>query len=166
MKINFIILLIAATIPLIIGFLWYNTQFGFGNAWLKANNMTKENTKSNNMLLIFGLTYIFSVMIAFILCSLAIHQFSVTSLFYKQPINDASTEMGALYKSVMDHLGSSYRTFKHGSLHGAIAGLMMALPVIGINALFERKSFKYIAIHTGFWIISLSLMGGIVCAFA
>jgi hypothetical protein len=39
------------------------------------------------------------------------------------------------------------------------------LPLIGINSLFERKSFKYIFIHTGYWIISLALMGGVLCQF-
>ena len=38
--------------------------------------------------------------------------------------------------------------------------------VIGINALFERKGFKYIAINAGYWILCLGLMGGVLCAFA
>jgi len=40
------------------------------------------------------------------------------------------------------------------------------LPVMGVNALFERKGFKYIAINVGFWTVSLALMGGIICQWA
>lgn len=166
MKIDFVILLLAALIPLAVGFVWYNPKIGFGNAWMKAADMSEEKAKGANMLLVFGLTYVLSILIAFVLCALSIHQFGVTSLFYKQPINDATTEMGALYKSIMDNLGTSYRTFKHGALHGAVAGLFMTTPILTINALFERKSFKYIAINSGYWIVAMLLMGGVVCAYA
>ena len=166
MKINFVIILLAGLIPLIIGMIWYNPKIGFGKAWMNASGMTEEKAQGSNMAVVFGLTYLFSVFVAFALCSLSIHQLSVTSLFYKQPIQDASTEMGALYKSIMDNLGNSYCTFKHGSLHGTITGIILALPITGVSALFERKGFKYIAIHTGFWVVSMAIMGGIVCAFA
>ncbi|MGZ3933107.1 MAG: DUF1761 domain-containing protein, partial [Bacteroidia bacterium] len=83
---------------------------------------------------------------------------------YKQPINDPSTEMGALYKKIMDTLGTSYRTFKHGALHGTIGGFMIALPILATNAMFEGKGFKYIAINAGYWIICMALMGGLICA--
>jgi hypothetical protein len=36
--------------------------------------------------------------------------------------------------------------------------------MIAINGLFERKSWQYIFIHSGYWIISLMIMGAVVCA--
>jgi hypothetical protein len=42
-------------------------------------------------------------------------------------------------------------------------GLLIVLPIMGTNALFERKSFKYVLINVGYWTISLALMGGILC---
>ena len=48
----------------------------------------------------------------------------------------------------MADYGDAFRTFKHGALHGTIAGIFIALPIIGTNALFERKSAKYIFINT------------------
>lgn len=166
MKIDIVILLLAALVPLAIGNIWYNPKIGFGNAWMKASGMTEEKAKGANMILILGLTYLFSFFVAFALCSFSIHQLSLTSLFFLQPIDDPTTEMGALYKSVMDVLGNSYRTFKHGAFHGTIAGIVIALPVISVGAMFERRGFKYIAIHAGYWIVSMALMGGIVCAYA
>jgi hypothetical protein len=47
-----------------------------------------------------------------------------------------------------------------------MSGLFFAFPIVGINGLFERKSWKYIFIHAGYWMLTLMLMGGIVCAFA
>jgi hypothetical protein len=32
--------------------------------------------------------------------------------------------------------------------------------------LFERRSWKYIFINAGYWILTLTLMGGIICAYA
>ena len=67
------------------------------------------------------------------------------------------------YNAFMADYGTAFRTFKHGALHGTIAGLFIALPIIGTNALFERKSAKYIFINSGYWIVTLAIMGGIVC---
>jgi hypothetical protein len=39
------------------------------------------------------------------------------------------------------------------------------MPTLGILSLFERKSFKYVAIHVGYYLITLGLMGGLVCAY-
>ena len=35
----------------------------------------------------------------------------------------------------------------------------------GTNALFERKGFRYIAVNAGYWILTLMIMGGIICQF-
>jgi hypothetical protein len=78
---------------------------------------------------------------------------------------DATSEAGKMVSDFLKRYGSNFRTFKHGVLHGTISGIMLATPVIGVNALFERKGFKYVAINAGFWIVSFALMGGVVCAF-
>ena len=38
-----------------------------------------------------------------------------------------------------------------------------SFPILAINAMFERKTVKYIAINTGYWVVTLALMGGILC---
>lgn len=156
-------ILVAAFVPLVIGFVWYNPKV-FGNVWMKASGVTEEKMKSSNMILIFGLTFILSLLLAMVMQFLVIHQAHVKSLFFLQPIDDANTEMGALYQTIMQKLGTSYRTFKHGALHGTMSGLLIALPVLGINALFERKGFKYVAINVGYWMLCMGIMGGIVSA--
>jgi hypothetical protein len=150
----------SALIPLAVGFVWYNPKT-FGNAWMKEVNLDDEKIKGANMPLIFGLTALFAVMLAFGgLYSIVIHQAGVHSLFVG---TENDPEAQALLKTVMDKYGTSYRTFKHGALHGWIATLAIVLPVLGTNALFERRGFKYIAINVGYWAVSLVLMGGVIC---
>ena len=67
------------------------------------------------------------------------------------------------YTAFMADYGTAFRTFKHGALHRLISGLFFAFPMIAINGLFERKSWKYIFIHSGYWIVTLTIMDAIIC---
>lgn len=156
---NFLVTALAALIPLVIGAIWYNPKV-LGNAWMKSTGLSEEQLKGANMPLIFGLTFVFSLLIAMSLNSIVIHQFGFQSMLMGQ-----GSDADALLASTMEKYGHTYRTFKHGALHGTIAGIFFALPVIGIVGLFERKGGKYIFIHAGYWIISLALMGGVICQF-
>ena len=160
MSIDWPIILLAAIIPLIVGFIWYNPKV-FGNAWMKSAGMTEENMKGANMILIFGLCYLFGIMLATALMTIVIHQMGLFSSLQ----GDETPETAAYMKNFFDTYGSRFRSFKHGALHGTISGLFIALPVLGTCALFERKGFKYIAVHTGYWMLTLALMGGVLCAF-
>jgi hypothetical protein len=163
--INFLSVLVAALIPLVTGFIWYNPKT-LGNAWIKAAGVDEEKMKDANMPLIFGLTFVFSFFVALTMNFVTIHQFGVQSTLMTDPtaLADPTTPIGAYFADFMAKYGNNFRTFKHGVLHGTISGFLLALPVIGVNALFERKGFKYIAINAGFWIVCFALMGGIVCA--
>lgn len=158
---NFLVLLAASLVPLVIGFIWYHEKV-FGKAWMEASGVTPEAAKNANMLLIFGLTFIFSVMLAFILHGMVIHQYAIYSLVADM----APEQQEPLVKDFNDKFGTLYRTFKHGAFHGVLLGLFFVLPVLGVNALFERRGFKYIVINVGYWIVSLAIMGGIVCQWA
>lgn len=163
MHINFLAVLVAALVPLVMGFIWYNPKV-FGTAWQKAAGLSDEKMKTVNMGVVFGVSLFLSFLLAFSIQFMVIHQFHFSSMLFKQPINDPSTEIGAMYKTIMDQFGTGYRTFKHGALHGTISGFLVATPIMTINSLFERKGFKYIAINCGYWIICMGIMGGIVSA--
>ncbi|WP_433835612.1 DUF1761 domain-containing protein [Flavobacterium anhuiense] len=162
MQINFAALFIAAIVTLVTGFIWYSPKV-FGTIWMKENNLTQEELRKGNMLKIFGLTYIFSLMITMTLMSLTIHQSGAIGMVGGPPLLDSAKPSFAAF---MADYGMAYRTFKHGALHGFMSGLFFAFPLIGINGLFERKSWKYIFIHAGYWMLTLTLMGGIICGFA
>jgi hypothetical protein len=161
---NAFAILVAALIPLVIGSVWYNEKV-LGKAWMKASGMTVEKTQSGNMLLIFGLTFVFSLLAAFELSTIVVHQGGVFSLLFSEPgFDDPSSEVRQFFDSFMAEYGDKHRTFGHGALHGGIAGVFLALPIIAIVSLFERKGWKYIAIHAGYWVVSLALMGGLISA--
>lgn len=166
MQLNFILTLaIAALVPLIVGFIWYNPKV-FGKTWLTINGFDEEKMKQGfNMPLVFGLTYLFSFFIAFVLSGMVIHQMGFYSMLQNHFEEPAIKK---LFSDVMSTstLATDFRTFKHGALHGSIAAIGLALPIIGINALFERRGFKYIALHTGYWLVCLLIMGGFICQFA
>lgn len=163
MNINFLAILVAALVPMVMGFIWYNPKV-FGNAWKNAAGVTDEKMKNANMPVIFIVSFILSFFLAFAMQFITIHQLGVFGTLAGDPtIMDPTTESGKWFAEFMAKNGSNFRTFKHGMFHGTIAGIMIALPILGTNALFERKGFKYIAINCGYWIITMMIMGGIVC---
>lgn len=163
---NFGIVALSALVPLFIGFVWYNPKV-FGNAWMKAASVSEEKIKSSNMPVIFILTYLFSLMLGVVLFSIVVHQTGLFSLFADEPgfMKEGSETMLQL-DGLMEDLGNKFRTFKHGAFHGAVTALFIVLPVMGTNALFERKGFKYIAVNVGYWVVCLTIMGGILCQWA
>lgn len=166
MQLNWLAVLGAGIIPLLTGFVWYHPKV-LGNAWMKSINMTEEDLKGANMPLIFGLTFLFGLFIAGALLPIVIHQMSYYSiLMNNKDMADPNSAVSQATKTFMDVNGSNFRTFKHGTFHGALTGLFLALPVVGVGALFERKGRNYILIHAGYWILTLALMGGVICAFA
>jgi hypothetical protein len=169
---NFGIIAIAALLPLVIGFAWYH-KMTFGKAWMRVSGVTDEPLPGGKMAAVFILTYVLSFFVGLAIQGIVIHQMHLYSVLIDEPgfldpvthKPSTTTELGLLYTNFMAKYGSNFRTFKHGALHGTMIAFFMIMPVIAINAMFERKGFKYIAINAGFWIVSLALMGGLVCAF-
>lgn len=159
LKMNIAIIALAGLIPIIVGMFWYS-KFLFANTWMRINRFREEDMKGANMVVIFGGTLIFSMMLSFFLNILVIHQYSLYSIIGGEPANPADE---AWIKSTMETYGHNFRSFRHGALHGALATIFFVLPVLGIPALFERRGWQYIAIHFGYWLITLVLMGGVLC---
>jgi len=139
MDINWLALIVASILPLVTGFIWYNPKV-FGTAWMKESGMTMEKAQQMNPAKTYGLAVIMAFLIAFFIWPM---------VFMGGPED-------------MKHGTEAYVTFKHGALHGAMLGLFVALPVLATNALFEQKSFKYVMINAGYWVLTMALMGGII----
>ena len=104
----------------------------FGNAWMKSLGLNEEDLKKGNMALIFGLAFVLALLAAWFI------DFMVSG----HPPEDLN--------------------FGHGLFHGAMLGAVTVLPAMATNALFERRSFTYIAINVLYWIVCFALMGGIL----
>jgi Protein of unknown function (DUF1761) len=161
---NFVAILVSAIVPMIVGFIWYSPKL-FANVWMKESNLTEEDLKGANMAKILIITFVLSVMAGTAISTMVIHQNHVGStLMAEKEFGVEGSEIMVYYKDFMTRFGDNFRTFKHGALHGAIMAIFFVLPVVGIQSLFERKSWKYIFIHVGYWFVSMIIMGGIICA--
>ena len=154
---NFPAILVAAVSALIVGFIWYNPKV-FGTIWMKEAGVTDADIKGGNMVKIFILAFIFAMLLAMTMMQMSIHQTGALSL-----VGGDSSKALPSYAAFMADYGGAFRTYKHGAIHGIMAGIFVALPIIGTNALFERKSAKYIVVHAGYWMVTLGIMGAIVC---
>lgn len=162
---NFPVIALAALIPMVIGSIWYHPKV-FGTVWGKVSSVSEEKTKSAHMWVTFVLTYVFSIFLGIALTFMTIHQFGLTSILGAEPgFNEQGSDLYNYFADFMTKYGTSFRTFKHGALHGTLGGFFTALPVLAVNAMFEKKGFKYIAINAGFWILCMALMGGVICAY-
>jgi len=163
---NFLAIGAAAVIPMVVGFIWYHPKV-LGTAWMKACGLDEEKLKGANIMVIFGVSILLSFMLAIITQVIVIHQTHLGSLLAVQPdFKEAGSVSGELYKKMMDLYGQSFRTFKHGAFHGVIFSIFFILPVLGTNAIFERKGFKYVMINVGYWTLTLALVGGVICQWA
>ena len=155
--------LAAALSTFLVGFVWYHPKV-FGTAWMKAEGLTEEQLKKGNMAKIFGLSFVFAFIAAFaVIHPVVIHQFGALGMIgAKEDVAKNSVS----YNAFMAEFGNAYRTFKHGALHGTMLGLFFVFPVIAINGLYSHKAWKLIFITSGYWVITLAIMGGIICGWS
>ena len=162
MPTNWWMFLIAGLIPLVIGSLWYGNLL-FGRKWMSVNGFTEESLKGGNMAVIFGLSYVFSVFVALTLSGVTIHQSAVLQMMMPD-IMESGSAAQQTFNDLMAEYGDRHRDFKHGVIHGAFFTVFLVFPLIGINALFERRGWTYIWIHTGYWLVCTALMSGLLCS--
>lgn len=154
---NWISILVAAIVPMIIGFIWYSEK-GFGNVWMRETNLNKDELEKGNMFSLLGFTFLFSFFLAVMMQFIVIHQNGAIAMVGGDPTKGSET-----FTAFMAEYGTVFRTFKHGALHGFMSSLFFAFPIIAINSRFERKSWKYVFIHAGYWSLTLTIMGAIIC---
>lgn len=157
---------VAALIPLVVGFVWYHPAL-FGGAWQRGSGLPRELLEKGPKPIVFLVSYILGLFLAVGLYGVVVHQVGVASLFAtREGFDDPSSPVHQQFTAMMSQVVDIHRSFGHGALHGTMAGIMLALPVIATNGMFERKNWKYNLINAGYWILTMMLMGGILCAFA
>lgn len=161
---NWWLLLVTAVIPLIVGSIYYNPKV-LGNAWMKESGMTMEKAEKANMLKVFGLSYVLGIMISMVLSQLVIHQMSLNGIFEGTDFKTPGTAAYEAYQGIMGTYGDRYRTLSHGFVHGGLISFLLVWPILSINAMFEQRGWKYVAIHLGYWFITLAAMSAVICAY-
>lgn len=64
LAVNHLAVVVAGLSTFLIGGLWYSPVL-FGKAWQKENQLSDEQLKNNNMAKVFGLSFIFSLVMAY-----------------------------------------------------------------------------------------------------
>lgn len=144
-SLNFLPIIVAALIPTVVGFLYYNPKT-MGTAWMNSLGMTEEDLQKDfNMAMVTIVGLVLSFILAFGLNA-------IVELTHKE-VSDAG-----------ELIYASHHTFGHGALHGVFLGIMFAVPVLVTNGLYERKTWKNLLINCGYWIITMALMSGLMDA--
>lgn len=163
---NLLAIFVIALFPMIVGFIWYHPKL-MGEAWKRETGLTDEKLKSGNMLLIFGISLFCSFLMSFFITSIATHDVYVKGATYYIEKSGTETEkqeakawQEAYDRMVVKRPEYSTSRWTHGFAHAfVVLGIFFVLPLVITNGLFERKSWKYILINGGYWIITVGLMG-------
>lgn len=131
---NWISILVSALAPLLIGFVWYSEK-GFANVWMREGKLDKEDFQKGNLFSLLSFAFLFSFFLSVMIQFIVVHQTGAFGMVGGEPEKALPS-----YAAFMADYGTVFRTFKHGALHGFMASILFALPIIAINARFERKS--------------------------
>lgn len=161
MPTNFYMFFVAGLIPLIIGFIYYSEKV-FGTKWMNVNGFTKEKLEEGNMAIILGMAYLMSVILSLGLSNVVIHQPNIFQVMMPD-VMEAGSAAEATFNDFMATYGDRHRGYGHGAIHGVLFTILIALPIISINALFEHRGWAYIGIHFGYWVLTSAAVGALLC---
>jgi hypothetical protein len=142
---NFIALICAALIPMIMGFLYYHPSV-MGTAWMKANGFVKENLTPPKPAM-YLLALVCSFMLAFFMWGWVTGGGGVDTFQVEDP---------------KDH--HSYVTFQHGLFHGLAFSIMVILPIFVTMKIFESRKWAWAWVNIVYWSLTVMLMNGILSA--
>ncbi|MCB1669958.1 MAG: DUF1761 domain-containing protein [Gammaproteobacteria bacterium] len=132
---NWLAILAATLSAFVVGFLWYGPLLG--KAWMEAAGISKEQVDAGNMIRTFSLAFVLQLIMAFCLAM----------FFY-----GGGEEAAALINAT------------NGALYGFLTGFGWVAAALSVTALFEQRSFRYMAINGGYWVVVFTLMGLILGA--
>ncbi len=144
--INILFVALAALFPMLIGMIYYGPIFG--KQWMSSLGFTESNLPEPIKM---PIVYVVSLALAFVLA------------YFMLTINEH------LHRGISDSgqlIFTSDHNFGHGAYHGLIIGLLICLPVLVSNLLFQRNSAKNILLNVVYWCITMALMGGFLDTFA
>ena len=128
-------ILVATLSTFVIGAAWYSPVL-FGKAWMNAAGLSEEKVQQGNMAKIFGLAFIFELIMAF----------NLAMFLTGSP--EAAQQM----------------TGGTGAFYGFLTGFGWIFFAMAVNSLYEQRSWKYICINGGYWTVAFTVMGFIIGA--
>ncbi len=133
-SINFLAVIAATLSTFLVGWLWYGPLFG--KAWMNAVGLSEEQLQKGNMAKIFGLSFVFELIMAL----------NLAMFLTGSPEAAAQMDAGT------------------GAFYGFLTGFGWVFFALAVNSLYEQKSWKYIFINGGYWAVAFTVMGLIIGA--
>ena len=132
---NLMIVLVAALAGFGVGGLWYSPLL-IGELWMKEAGITQEQIDAGNKAQTFGLAFVSLLIMSYLL---------------------------ALFIGSTVELGDGFFSpSQQGAYHGFIVGLGWVFFAFVVVGRFEQRSWKYIGINGGYWVVTLTTMGGLL----
>ncbi len=132
---NILSLFVSSCIPLLVGYIYYSKNLA-GNAWRTIFNAGEKHISPTSKIMVIVISLIMSFFLSFFLLD----------------FNNGPGQEG------------DFDTFAHGAWHGCFIAIIIGMPFLFMNGLFEFKKIKVLFINFLYWLISLALMGGIIDA--
>lgn len=155
---NIIVLLATAIIPFLVAAIWFHPNIFGGETWYDVAKLHGSDRSEVSKIKLFS-TLVINVLIAFGLYNLCVHSMGAFGMVQANS-ELLTTGTGGAFMAEYGHNGMN---FKHGAFHGFTSTLFMVVPVLAYVTIFEKKSFKYFLVYSGYWTLSLMIMGGVLC---
>lgn len=161
---NWFILPVAAIVPLLLGVIWYHPQV-FGTSLAKVTGQSIQQITDYSVKRI-GFTYLFGLLMAYIVFACSVHQYAVFQLFMgEESLGVAGSQMNTFMSDFNETYGDRHRSFFHGVIHGLEASTLFGFAFLGISTFVEGTPMKRMWIHLGYFVLCGGIMGGMICAF-
>ncbi len=159
MDLNYFAFFLISFVPMILGLFWYHPKSGIrkwsGESFIHPSKLSLPQ-------IIFCFVLSFALVYGYI--NTVIHQLGFYELFFTD-IMLGSDEAKNIVSEFLGKYGDKHRHFGHGVLHGVINALIFALPFLGITAILDQKSKRYLIYHFSFWLITSAIVGGLIAEF-
>lgn len=135
--VNYLAVLVAAIVSMILGFAWYGPILG--KPWMKLKGYTPESLKKAQQGLggLYALSFVLALVTAYVL----FHVMTLSKRFY------------------------GYSDMQTGLMTAGFAWLGFMLPVQATATIFGDKKWALLAIDTGYQLVSLLAMGLVIAYF-
>jgi hypothetical protein len=143
---NLLVVAGAALIPMLIGAIFYGPLFG--KRWVASLGYSQDNLPEPIKM---PIVYIISLLLSFVLS----YYVAFIIEHVHKGVNDAC-----------ERIFTTTHTFGHGAFHGLQLALIIVVPVLVSNLLFQRNTGTNILLNVVYWCLTISLMGGVLDAFA
>lgn len=134
MEINYVAVLLAGVVSMVVGFLWYGPLFG--KPWMKEKGITPESMKTSQSELgqLYGMSFVLSLITAFVLT----HVMTLSEYFYH-------------YAPLTTGLNTAFWMW-----------LGFIMPVQMTATLFGNKNWKLFGIDTGYQLAFVLAMAVVI----